>query len=341
MHGCELGLGTAEIGNLYRVVSDTEAEATLRAATQAGLTLFDTAPFYGHGLSETRLGAYLRGLPRHAYRVSTKIGHVLTAPVPGEPPASVFMSPLPFTPIFDYSYDGTMRALEQSRRRLGTQPDFVFVHDLDRRNLGETFDAHRRVASAGAIRALSELRASGDIGAMGIAVNEADIGTELLAEADFDCALLAGQYTLLDHAAVQAFLPAAQARRVAVFAGGVFNSGILATGAVPGARYAYLPAPGPIRARVRAMQAICARYDVPLAAAALQFVAAHPAIDAIILGASQPHNVARACAAMALQIPPVLWQDMHAQGLLPAECLDHVQNTGRLPTINGGGPAVL
>ena len=316
----ELGFGGAGIGNLYRALADDEAALALDAAVAAGITWFDTAPFYGHGLSELRLGRFLRGRPRSSYVLSTKVGCVMTVSktaAAGGP----FVDPLPFTPRFDYSRGGTLRAFEQSQMRLGLpRPDIVFVHDLDRRNHGSGFERQRKIAITGAFAALQELRHNGDIGAMGLAVNEPELGAALLQEADFDVALLAGRYTLLDHGALDSFLPAAAQRGVDVVLGGVFNSGILATGAVAGARYDYAPASAEVLRRTQAFAATCARHGVPLAALALQFARAHPAVRSILIGVSRAESVVRNVAALAWPIPPALWRELTDSRLLA----DHV-----------------
>jgi D-threo-aldose 1-dehydrogenase len=318
----ELGFGAAEIGNLHRALSDAEADAALDAARAAGITLFDTAPFYGHGLSELRLGRFLRASlrdacgSRDAYVLSTKVGRYMIRPGADGAPGP-WAAPLDFAPVFDYSYDGTMRSLEQSRMRLGLPiPDIVFIHDLDRRNHGAAFDDHFRIATGGVVRALHALRRSGDVGAIGVATNEGDAGRMLLREGDFDCALLAGRYTLLDQSALGDFLPYAQARGVKIVSGGVFNTGILATGARPGALYDYAPAPDAVLRRVRAFEAICARHRVPLAAAAIQFARFHPAIVSVLIGASRPASVARGVEALQAPTPPDLWREIRESGLI-------------------------
>jgi D-threo-aldose 1-dehydrogenase len=312
----ELGFGAAEIGNLYRAMSDGEADATLSAAADSGITLFDTAPFYGHGLSELRLGRFLRARPAGSYLLSTKVGRYMVRPgAEAAPP--VWAGPLDFAPVFDYSYDGTMRSLEQSRMRLGLPvPDIVFIHDLDRRNHGAAFDHHFKIATDGVIRALRELRASGDVRAIGVASNEGDVGAMLLREGDFDCALVAGCHTLLDRSALDELLPLCERKGVRVIVGGVFNSGILATGAREGALYGYAPAPDPVMRRVRALEAVCAQHGVPLAAAAIQFAKAHPTVISVLIGASRAANIQRAVDALNFPIPADLWRDFREAGLI-------------------------
>jgi D-threo-aldose 1-dehydrogenase len=306
----ELGIGTAEIGNLFRAVDDNEAQATLAAAAAGGVTLYDTAPFYGHGLSELRLGQFLRTQTDGRAVLVTKIGRYMVPPR-RDAPAGVFAAPLRFEPVFDYSYDGTMRALEQSRMRLGLpRPDIVLVHDLDRRNHGAEFERHFAIAQSGAFRALEELRRSGDIAAMGISANEGDTGCLLLEAGDFDCALLAGRYTLLDQSAGRDFLPAAQARNIPIMLAGAFNTGILAAGSGSGAKYDYAQTSEAIRTRVRAFEHLCAPCGVPLAALALQFARAHPAIGSVVVGTSRPSSLARTLAAWHWPVPSALWEDV-------------------------------
>lgn len=315
---CPLGFGAAQIGNLYRAVSDAEAFATLDAAARVGVTLFDTAPFYGHGLSELRLGQFLRARPRDSYVLSTKVGCYMLPPTTSMP-HSVFAAPLPFLPVIDYSYAGTLRSLEQSAARLGIPRfDIVLIHDLDRRNHGALFEHHLRIARDGAIRALHELKRDGAVGAIGIAVNEPDVGLQLLAEMEVDVALLAGCYSLLDQSGLE-FLAAAGARGAEVLLASVFNSGILAAGTLGvagAAHYRYAAPPAHILARVRAFEAVCARHGVPLAAVALRFAAAHPAVASVVVGASQPASIARAAAAMDCVIPTELWSELVGSALL-------------------------
>ena len=308
-----LGVGAAEIGNLARRLSEAEAQAVLAAAWTAGFRLFDTAPGYGAGLSELRLGAFLRDKPRDAYVLSTKVGRCLE-PASG-PLADGFAAPLPFAARFGYGYDAVMRSFEQSTLRLGiTRFDLLLVHDLDRRNHGAAFEAHRAEALDGGMRALSELRRAGDVQAVGVAVNEGDVGARMIADGDFDVALLASRYTLLEQTALDDFLPAAQARGLPVLAGGVFNSGILAAGST----YDYRPAGAAILARVARLRALCERHHVRLPAAALQFVRAHPAVGTVLIGMAQPDRAAASLALLDEAIPPAFWAELRADGLVAA-----------------------
>lgn len=314
--GQSLAFGGAELGNLHRAIDEAEARATLDAAAAAGLTLFDTAPGYGKGLSELRIGAFLRDHPNAGFRLSTKVGrHLLRGIDHGK--REFFAAPLPFAGRFDYGYDGIMMGFEQSMTRLGTtRTDLLFVHDLDHGNHGDETDRHYRALMDGGLRALDELRRSGDAGRIGIAINEPALGARMMADADFDIALLASRYTLLDQSALHDVLPMAAARSVGLLAGGVFNSGILASGAVPGARYDYVEAGDGITGRVAALERLCAHHAVPLAAAAMQFVLAHPVIGQLLVGTSRPHRIAEAVGALRHPIPSGFWSDLRESGLI-------------------------
>ncbi len=311
-----LGMGCAEIGNLHRAIDEAEARAVLDAAADAGITLFDTAPGYGNGLSELRTGAFLRDRAGTGLSVSTKVGRWLV-PGAGGGGRDFFAAPLPFEARFDYGYDGIMRSFEQSLLRLGrSSVDMLFVHDLDAANHGDALETHCRALLDGGLRALDELRCAGDARRIGVAVNEPAIGARVLRDAAFDIALLASSYTLIDQPALDAFLPLAQTRGVEIVIGGVFNSGILATGATPGARYDYVEADARIAARVDAIERVCRGRGVPLAAVALQFALAHPAVSTVLIGTSRAERIAANTAALACQIPAALWTDLKAAGLL-------------------------
>jgi D-threo-aldose 1-dehydrogenase len=315
-----LGFGGAPLGNLYAPISESEADATLDAAWDAGIRVFDTAPFYGFGLSEERFGRMLAKHARDEYVLSTKIGRVLRDCRPDEVPESVFFDTPSRTFDFDYSYDGVMRSHEDSLKRMKVDRiDILLVHDVDMPTHGtrEASDARvRELFDQGGYRALEELRASGTVKSIGAGVNEWEICETLLGLGDFDCFLLAGRYTLLEQEALDSFLPLCEEREVGIILGGPFNSGILATGAIDGARYNYAPAPPDIRARVARLDAICASYDVKLIEAALQFPLGHPAVKTVIPGANAPGQVAANLRLLDAKIPPELWVDLKSQSLL-------------------------
>jgi D-threo-aldose 1-dehydrogenase len=318
-----LGFGAATLGNLYRVIEDAETEATVAAAWAAGIRYFDTAPHYGFGLAEKRLGRALAALdPDGTAIVSTKIGRRLDPVAPGTDLSvarQAFVSPEPFESVFDYSYDSVMRGVEDSRRRLGRERiDILYAHDIGAVAHGERHAAVFRTFLDGGYRAMRALREAGVVGAIGIGVNETAVGLEMLAAGEIDVILLAGRYTLLDQTALDALLPGCAVRGVRVVIGGPFNSGILATGtAAAGApMFDYAPAPPAIVERVRRMEAICARHDVALPAAALHFPLAHPAVAAVIPGMADPRQVAAAVAWMRRPIPSAFWQALRDEGLI-------------------------
>jgi D-threo-aldose 1-dehydrogenase len=316
-----LGFGSAGIGNLYRPLSDEDAAAAVHESFAAGVRYFDTAPFYGFGLSELRLGAALRDA-RATPVLSTKVGRTLIATGPQD--ASVgregYFSPRPFAPVFDYGYDAVMRSHAESLERLGRSVDILLCHDIGRLTHG---GAHaQRIAQFldGGYRAMRELRAAGTVRATGLGVNETEVCIELLERCELDCILLAGRYTLLEQGALDRLLPLCAQRGVSILCGGPFNSGILVTGSAAAERthYDYAPPPPRILERVRRLEAVCAEHDVPLAAAALQFPLAHPGVASVVAGCSTAHE-ARHCARMFAQpIPAEFWAALRERGLVDA-----------------------
>ncbi|HEV7256678.1 MAG TPA: aldo/keto reductase [Bosea sp. (in: a-proteobacteria)] len=315
-----LGFGAAPLGDLYARLDEAQAVATVEAAIAGGITLIDTSPLYGHGLSEHRIGAALRRAGRDGLALSTKIGRV-AEPFAGRGDGSGYLGGLPHGLRFDYSYDGAMRSLEQSALRLGTDRiDIVLIHDVDVWTHGEAMVEQRfSEAMEGAYRALEKLRASGAVKAIGVGVNEADMCERFARAGDFDTMLLAGRYSLLEQPALASFMKLAQEKGIGLMLGGVFNSGILATGPVAGAKYNYNPAPPEILARVAAIQAVCQRHGVPLRRAALHFPLGHPAVASLVMGAVSPAEVADQIAELNSPVPAALWADLKAEGLLGAE----------------------
>jgi D-threo-aldose 1-dehydrogenase len=291
----QLGLGCAPLGNLYTAVSDDDARGAVDAAWDAGIRFFDTAPQYGHGLAEHRLGAALAGRNRDEFSLSTKVGRLL---VPGPAAQSAFVDLPPVHPVFDFSYDGAMRSLEASLDRMGVDRiDVLHVHDPD---------DHADEALAGAFPALRRLRDEKVVGAIGAGMNQWELLARFVREADLDCVLVAGRYTLLDDSAAGELLPLCESAGVAVIAAGVFNSGLLAD-PKPGATYNYAPAPADLVARAQAIAQICDAHDVPLRAAALQFPLRHPAVQSVLTGARNATEVAQNVADFARPIPDALW----------------------------------
>jgi D-threo-aldose 1-dehydrogenase len=319
------GFGGAGIGNLYRPVPLADAQGALGLAWERGIRFFDTAPFYGFGLSERRIGDFLRDKPRDSFVLSTKVGRRLE-PLKGRPaPDHGFADPLPFAPVFDYSYDGVMRSHEASLQRLGLdRVDILLIHDIGRMTHGAANDTLFRDAMGGGLKALQELKAAGDIGAYGMGVNEVEICLEALNHGEFDCFLLAGRFTLLDHAPAGKLLDLCLARQTSLLIGGVFNSGILATGPIPGAHYNYGEPPPEIVERVRRLQEICARHRVKLPTAALQFPGRHPTVATTLLGVVDAPSLARNLDGLAEAVPTALWTDLAAAGLLRKELLPYL-----------------
>ena len=315
-----LGFGTAPLGNLYRAISDEEADAILGLAWDAGIRYYDTAPLYGLGLSETRLNRFLRGKPRDAYVLSTKVGRLLRACPPEARDGLGKWFDVPARQeVYDYGYDGVMRSLEFSLERLGvSRVDILYVHDIDVFNHGSQAALEARLAElmAGGYRALVELRDQGVIGAFGAGVNEWQPCQWLAERGDFDLFLLAGRYTLLEQEAQETFLPLCVERGIGVVIGGPYNSGILATGARPGAFYNYDPAPRDVLDRVAKIEAICARHGVRLVDAAFQFPLHHPAVVSVIPGGQGVAEMRSNLAAATARIPAALWADLKSEGLM-------------------------
>ncbi len=318
-----LGFGGAAIGNLYRPIGDDAAHAAIAAAWNAGLRRFDTAPHYGFGLSERRLGAALADLdPAGEAVLSTKVGRVLR-PVPADRLSDErqgFVSPEPVESVFDYSHDGVLASFEGSLARLRRDRiDLLLAHDLGRMTHGDDHPARLATFLDGGYRAMRDLRDAGSIGSIGIGVNEIAVCEELLDRIELDAILLAGRYTLLEQAALDSLLPRCQSLGVTVIIGGPYNSGILATGNAPDARYNYGAAPPDVLDRVARIAALCDAHAVPMAAAALQFVQAHPAVAAVIPGMATPAEVADAVRLARLPLPPTLWRDLIDAGLVRAD----------------------
>jgi D-threo-aldose 1-dehydrogenase len=304
-----LGLGTAPLAGLFEEVPEQQALAVIRRAWEVGIRFYDTAPLYGHGLAEMRVGKVLRDEPRDEFTLASKVGRLLREDAPPEPGQSFRGTP-PVNPVFDFSYDGVMRSVEESRQRLGIERiDILHIHDPD-----DHYDA----ALKGAYRALDHLRADGVIGAVGAGMNQAEMLTRFAREANFDCFLLAGRYTLLDQVALKELLPVCLEKGVAIIAGGVYNSGILAD-PKPGAHYNYQTAPPELVERAQRIGAVCASHGVPIKAAAIQFPLGHPAVTCVVVGCRSVAQLDESIAMFELTIPPAMWQELKHEGLLAPE----------------------
>jgi D-threo-aldose 1-dehydrogenase len=316
-----LGLGTAPLGDLFVRVPDEEATAIVRTAIESGMNLVDTAPYYGLGLSEHRVGHALRNLPGDSFVLATKVGRLLRPVQRGEPRADdLWLGGLAFDPIFDYGYDAILRSHEDSLQRLGLPAvDMVAIHDLDPVFAeAHLFEERLRELDRGGARAVAELRASGAVGAVGLGINSVGAIPRVLEVIDLDYAIVAMPYTLLDQQALDEELPLCLERGVSVIIGAVFASGVLASGEGSGT-YGYADPPSEIVDKVRRMRAICERHGVALPAAALQFPLGHPAVAAVIPGAVSREHVSQNAAQFAADIPPVLWEEMKTEGLIRAD----------------------
>jgi D-threo-aldose 1-dehydrogenase len=310
-----VGIGTAPLGNMFHAHTEAEADAVLASAVAHGLRYFDTAPLYGHGLAEQRVGRAVAGLARDEVIVSTKVGRLLRADAPrdesqffqGEP---FYKDTPPVSPVFDFSYDGIMTSVEESYRRTGLDRfDVLLLHDPD---------DHLAEASTTGYRALAALRSSGTVRAIGAGMNHSVGLTRLVEACDLDILLVAGRYTLFDQEAMDELLLLCEERTVSIVVGGVFNSGILIDPS-PGARYNYVPASSAELDRAQRIKAVCDRYDVPLPAAALQFPFAHPRVCTVLIGFRSIEQLEKNLAWLDVTIPTDLWAELKAEGLLRAD----------------------
>ncbi|TCR80177.1 aldo/keto reductase [Rhizobium sp. BK376] len=307
-----LGFGASGLGTLYRDVTEAQAAEVLDQAYEAGMRYFDGAPLYGHGLSELRLGRFLRTIDRGTVTVSTKVGRYMVPPFGERVEYGLWASPLRLKPVFDYSYAGTMRSLEQSANRLGIADfDLIYIHDVDRFTHGDAYERRFNEAIEGCYRALDDLRKAGHIKAIGVGVNEGDVATRFIKACSLDAVMMAGRYTLLDRGAETDLLPEAERRGVEIVVAGVFNSGILAAGpASAAATFDYGAPPAEVVARARAIEQICNRHGVPLQAAAIQFPFRNPLVSAAVLGMSRPERIAENLAWSQQVIPEELWREV-------------------------------
>lgn len=311
----ELGLGCASLAGIFHPVPENEARTTISWAAEAGISYFDTAPFYGHGLSERLVGDGVRQRqagPSSPLVLSSKVGRLLQPGAPADPGA--WVAGLPFTPVYDYSYDGIMRSYEASLHRLGLDRiDILYIHDIGNLTHGEDEGpALFKTAMTDGYRALERLRASGDVKAIGLGVNEVQVCLDALHQGDWDLFLLAGRYTLLEQTPLEDLLPACKNHGTDLVIGGPFNSGVL----VGGDTFDYGAVPQSIAKRVKAMAQVCADHSVPLPAAALTFPLAHPLIKSVIPGPRTPAELADILTWWQTDIPLSLWSDLKSAGLL-------------------------
>lgn len=304
-----LGLGTAPLGGLYRPVSDDEANHVIDAAWNHGIRFFDTAPMYGNGSAERRLGAALKGKPRDSFIIATKVGRLLRLPEVPQGEDAYYKDTPPERPVFDFTYDGVMRSFEESLQRLELDRiDILHIHDPDN---------HETEAINGAYRALDQLRKSGAIKAVGAGMNQWEMLSRFAEAGTFDCFLLAGRYTLLDQSALHKLLPTCERENISIVAGGVYNSGLLADPRA-GAKFNYDDAPSELIARAQRLAMICQSHGVPLKAAAIQFPSLHPTVKSVLTGARSVAELDENIAMNEVTIPLALWEDLKSEGLIAA-----------------------
>ena len=309
-----LGLGTATMGGSRIPITRVEGEAIVTAAWEAGVRYFDTAPFYGVGAAEHRVGDALREQDRDSWVLSTKVGRLLRPKTDNAPSADGRLSPMPFKVVYDYTYDGIMRSVEDSYQRLGlARIDILYVHDIGVYQHGpETNARYLPQLRDSGYKALDELRRSGVVSAIGLGVNEKEVLIDALAFGDWDAFLLAGRYTLLEQGPLDDLIPMCLARGTSLVIGGPLNSGILAGRDT----WNYDTAPPDVVARVRKLAEVCKAHSVPLAAAALQFPLAHPVVAAVIPGPRSAAEFTANLPLFTMKIPPTLWSDLRSEGLL-------------------------
>jgi D-threo-aldose 1-dehydrogenase len=304
-----IGLGSAPLGGLFAAVSDADAEATIARAWSLGVRFFDTAPLYGFGLAERRLGAFLRQQKRESYAISTKVGRLLRAPEGGAAEDEHYKGTPRERPVFDFSYDGVMRSVEESLVRLGLdRVDVLLVHDPD---------DHYDDAVTGAFRALQRLREDGTVKAIGAGMNQSEMLTRFAEVVPVDCFLLAGRYTLLDQGALDALFPVCTAKSIGILLGGIYNSGILANPHTS-AKFNYQDADASLVARALELDALCRRHGTELKAAAFQFCMAHPAVAVAVMGARNAAEVVDNTAMSELAVPAAFWHELRARQLVDA-----------------------
>lgn len=311
-----MGLGCAQMGNLYRWTSYQESLGAFEAAWAAGIRYFDTAPFYGYTRSERRLGTMLTEHERDEYVLSTKVGRVMVPDATVGPEEDAYVKPLPFRPVYDYSYDAILKSVEASQQRIGVlQPDILYVHDIGRMTHGDKHQHHwTQLTKGGGFKALGELRAAGQIKAVGLGVNEWQAVWEAMDEFDIDAAMLAGRYTLIEQDSLK-LLDRAHKAGVGIVVAGAFNSGLLAGNR----KFNYAEAPAELLARVAEVEAACAAEGVSMQAAALNFPLLHPAVVTVVSGARNADQMTANIAWMQEEIPSGVWKALRDKGVIAAD----------------------
>ena len=320
----KLSFGAAPLGNLYKKIDEKTISPLLDGVWNLGYIYFDTAPFYGFGISERRLGDFLRTKNKNDYVLSTKVGRLLEPNASYNPDRDYYIDAMPFQVKYDYSYDGVMKSYEHSIQRLGLEKiDILYMHDIGFVTHGKNHKKHMNIAMSSGYKALDELRSQKLIQAIGLGVNEYEVCEEALEYGDWDCFLLAGRYTLLEQEAIKTFLPKCAKRNINIVIGGVFNSGILATGAVAGAKYNYNEAPKEILDKVQSIEKICRDFDVPMQAVALQFPMLHRCVSSVLIGSANLKHFSSPVPHLKVNIPKELWEKLISERLMLSECFSY------------------
>jgi len=287
-----IGFGGAPLGDLFENLDDQVCYDTLKNSHKNGINFFDTSPYYGYGLSEHRIGNYLKSIKRKDFILCTKVGRYMTPGNPKKINRGPFRGGLNFCPNIDYSYDGVMKSFEQSLLRLGlSEIDICLIHDVDKWTHGDEFEMYFKEAMNGAYKALDKLKSEKVIKAIGVGLNESNMCARFAEAGDFDCMILAGRYTLLEQGALDVFFPLALKKNIGIILAGVFNSGILIKGAGDNSTYDYKKIPDDIAKKYFKIDMICKEFDIPIGAAALQFSNAHSVVSTMILGMDQPSQI--------------------------------------------------
>ncbi len=316
-----IGFGGAPLGDLFENLEEKNCYDVLEKCYDKNINLYDTSPLYGYGLSEHRLGNFLKTVDEESYYLSTKVGRYLTPEKESNIDRGRFAGGLNFSPHLDYSYDGVMRAFEQSLIRLAvSKVDICLIHDVDRFNFGNEVDHYFELAMKGAYKALQKLKDEKIIKAIGVGVNDSDICAKFAEAGEFDCMLLAGRYSLLDQNALNDFFPIAEKNNIGIILAGVFNSGILAKGVGETITYFYDTIPEEIKEKYLKIAKICEIYNVPVAAAAIQFSYSNKLISSMILGMDRPEQVQKNLDYLNLNIPDDLWRDLLKENLIDERC---------------------
>lgn len=316
-----LGFGSAHLGEMYGLVDESVSQATLNAAWDGGIRLYDTAPWYGRGMSEHRVGGFLRTKPRDEFILTSKVGRVLHRPKdPKTFDRAPWLGGFRFEVEFDYTRDGFMRAYEQQLQRLGVDTiDALIIHDLDSSYHSDDFARHKHDLVESGVSALEELKKSGDIKAIGMGINTTEAMLDTMSLVPLDFALVAMPYTLLDQSSLHSGMAEVQKRGMSAIIGAPFASGVLATGSKGTMKYGYANASEAIKAKVRGIEAVCEAHDVALPTAALHFPLAHPAVAALIPGAAKPEEIVQNLKSFAAPIPAQFWADLKTEGLIVAD----------------------